>query len=397
MRDAALHYHAKNKPGKISITPHKELDTWQDLSLAYSPGVAEPVKEIHAHPETAYTYTNKGNLVAVISNGSAVLGLGNMGALASKPVMEGKAVLFKKFADIDAIDIEVDCADVEEFITTVKNISVSFGGINLEDIKAPECFEIERRLIEECNIPVFHDDQHGTAIIIAAGLINALDIVGKSRTEATVVCLGAGSAGIATLNLLLELGFTKDNIMLVDSKGIITHERTNLTPEKATFVNTTSKSSLEEAMQGADIFIGLAAANLVSGDMVASMADKPIIFALSNPVPEILPEDIKAVRSDAIIATGRSDYPNQVNNVLGFPFIFKGALLAQASAITLQMKIAAVEALVELATAKVPEEVKLLYPDEVLERGANYIIPKPFDTRLHQVAERIKEAAQNSK
>lgn len=396
MRDAALHYHAKDKPGKISITPHKELDTWQDLSLAYSPGVAEPVKEIHAHPEAAYTYTNKGNLVAVISNGSAILGLGNMGALASKPVMEGKAVLFKKFADIDAIDIEVDCADVEEFITTVRNISVSFGGINLEDIKAPECFEIERRLIEECNIPVFHDDQHGTAIIIAAGLINALDIVGKSRNDATIVCLGAGSAGIATLNLLVELGFSKEHIMLVDSKGVITHERTHLTPEKASFVNTTSKSSLEDAMAGADIFIGLAAANLVSKDMVASMADEPIIFALSNPIPEILPEDIKAVRSDAIIATGRSDYPNQVNNVLGFPFIFKGALLAKATAITLEMKIAAVEALVELASAEVPEEVQRLYPDEVLERGAHYIIPKPFDTRLHQVAQRIKEAALSS-
>lgn len=380
----ALDYHANGKPGKISIVPHKELNTKEDLGLAYTPGVARPVIEINKDPENAYKYTNKGGLVAVISNGTAVLGLGNMGALASKPVMEGKAVLFKKFADIDAIDIEVDTQNVEEFITTVKNIAPSFGGINLEDIKAPECFEIEKRLIEMLDIPVFHDDQHGTAIIIAAGLINACKVAGKEIDKVQITCLGAGSAGIATLNLLVELGFNKDNILLVDSKGVINQDRDDLNPQKKTFINQTNKQTLTDAMVDCDIFIGLASANLVSKEMVKSMADNPIIFALSNPNPEISPEDVKSVRDDAIMATGRSDYPNQVNNVLGFPFIFKGALTARAKKIDLAMKKAAVFALCELTKLPVEQSVKDLYKGENLVFGKDYIIPKPFDTRLDE-------------
>jgi malic enzyme len=331
-------------------------------------------------------------LVAVISNGTAILGLGNKGALASKPVMEGKAVLFKKFAGVDAIDIEVDTKNVEEFIQTVRNIAPSFGGINLEDIKAPECFEIEKRLIDELDIPVFHDDQHGTAIIIAAGLLNACEIVGKKIDEVNITCLGAGSAGIATLNLLVEIGFNKENILLVDSRGVINQNRDNLTPEKQQFVNNTEKTSLNDAMVGCDIFIGLASGNLVDKDMVKSMADNPIIFALSNPTPEILPEDIQAVRSDAIIATGRSDYPNQINNVLGFPFIFKGALEARAAKITNTQKIAAVKALCEITKYTVSKDVQDLYPDENLVFGKDYIIPKPFDTKLVEVADAVRNS-----
>jgi malic enzyme len=392
IKQQALDYHSNSKPGKISICPHKPLDTQKDLALAYSPGVAEPVLAIAENPKDAYTYTNKGNLVAVISNGTAILGLGNKGALASKPVMEGKAVLFKKFAGVDAIDIEVDSEDIDEFVQTVKNIAPSFGGINLEDIKAPECFEIEKRLIDELDIPVFHDDQHGTAIIIAAGLLNACKIAGKKIDEVKITCLGAGSAGIATLNLLLEVGFKKEHILLVDSRGVINQNRDNLTPEKQQFANNTEKTSLNDAMVGCDIFIGLASGNLVDKDMVKSMADNPIIFALSNPTPEILPEDIQAVRSDAIIATGRSDYPNQINNVLGFPFIFKGALEARAAKITNTQKIAAVKALCEITKYTISKDVQDLYPDENLVFGKDYIIPKPFDTKLVEVADAVRNS-----
>jgi malate dehydrogenase (oxaloacetate-decarboxylating)(NADP+) len=380
-KQKALDYHANGKPGKISIVPHKELNTQEDLALAYSPGVAEPVLAIAENPEMAYKYTNKGSLVAIISNGTAILGLGNKGALASKPVMEGKAVLFKKFAGVDAIDIEVDTENVEEFIQTVKNIAPSFGGINLEDIKAPECFEIEKRLIDELDIPVFHDDQHGTAIIIAAGLINACEVAGKNIDEVKITCIGAGSAGIATLNLLLEVGFNKDNILLVDREGVI-HPSDKNSPQKQRFASNSTKNTLAEAMDGCDIFIGLASANLVSKEMVKSMAANPIIFALSNPTPEISPEDVKSVRDDAIIATGRSDYPNQVNNVLGFPFIFKGALKARARYIDTDMKKAAVYALCKLTKLEVEEDVKELYKSENLVFGRDYIIPKPFDARL---------------
>jgi malic enzyme len=393
MKQQALDYHANGKAGKISICPHKPLDSWEDLSLAYSPGVAEPVLEIAKDKDNAYKYTNKGNLVAVISNGTAILGLGNKGALASKPVMEGKAVLFKKFADIDAIDIEVDSENIEDFIQTVKNIAPSFGGINLEDIKAPECFEIEKRLIDVLDIPVFHDDQHGTAIIIAAGLLNACEITNRDIKNAKITCLGGGSAGIATLNLLLEIGFKQENILLVDREGVINQNSTNLNQQKQKFIANTTKNTLADAMQDCDIFIGLASGGLVNQDMVKSMADSPIIFALSNPTPEILPEDVKAVRDDAIIATGRSDYPNQINNVLGFPFIFKGALSARANKITTKMKVAAVKALCEITKLEVENEVKALYPQENLTFSADYIIPKPFDKRLDLVASSVAEAS----
>ena len=385
----ALSYHAKdefgNKPGKISITSHKNLETKEDLALAYTPGVAEPVLEIAKNPTDAYKYTSKGNLVAVISDGSAVLGLGNVGALASKPVMEGKAVLFKKFADIDVFDIEVATQDVDEFVQTVVNIAPTFGGINLEDISAPRCFEIEKQLIAKLDIPVFHDDQHGTAIIICAGLLNAIEIQNKTKENAKIVCLGAGAAGIATLNLLCEIGFDKNNILLVDSKGVINQKRTGLSKEKLQYQSTTDKNTLTEAINNADVFIGVASSNLVSKDMVASMADNPIVFALSNPNPEISPADANSVRDDLIMATGRSDYPNQVNNVLGFPFIFKGALSSKAKIINSEMKIAAVYALQQLAKEDVSNKIKDTYKGEDLSFGKNYIIPKPFDERLCKV------------
>ena len=381
----ALDYHQGERPGKLFVSSHKALDTHHDLSLAYTPGVAAPVREIAKDASKVYDYTIKGNLVAVISDGSAVLGLGNVGPLAAKPVMEGKGVLFKQFADIDVFNIEVDTQDVDEFVQTVKNIAPTFGGINLEDISAPRCFEIEKRLIEELDIPVFHDDQHGTAIIIAAGLLNSIEIQGKDIKTVKLVCLGAGSAGIATLNLLCDLGLDKDNILLVDKEGVINKQMQGLSNVKAQYAVETDKETLADAMQGADIFIGVAAANLVSKEMVKSMADNPIVFALSNPDPEISPADANSARDDLIMATGRSDYPNQVNNVLGFPFIFRGALDAKASEINTQMKIAAVHALKDLAKLEVPEDVLKAYHVDSMSFGKDYIIPKPFDKRLIDV------------
>jgi malic enzyme len=378
---AALDYHAQKPAGKISIQSSKPCETQYDLSLAYTPGVAQPVRAIAKNTQDAYKYTAKGNLVAVITNGTAALGLGNVGALASKPIMEGKAVLFKKFANIDVFDIEVDCEGIDEFVQTVKNISPTFGGINLEDIKAPECFEIERRLIDELDIPVFHDDQHGTAIIIAAGLLNALEIQKKELNSIKLVCLGAGSAGIATLNLLSSLGLKKENIYLVDSKGLITNDR-KVSQEKSNYAQDKSQQNLSQVMQNSDVFIGVAAANLVSIEMIQSMAKNPIVFALSNPDPEIKPELANACRDDLIMATGRSDYPNQVNNVLGFPYIFRGALDARARHITKKMKIAAVHALKDLAKKPVPQSVLDAYSLDELRFGKMYIIPKPFDPRL---------------
>lgn len=381
----ALDYHKGERPGKIFVSSHKSLETHHDLSLAYTPGVAAPVREIAKDESKVYDYTIKGNLVAVITDGSAVLGLGNVGPLAAKPVMEGKGVLFKQFADVDVFNIEVGTQDVDEFVKTVINISPTFGGINLEDISAPRCFEIEQRLIEALDIPVFHDDQHGTAIIIAAGLLNALEIQGKTPETAMLTCLGAGAAGIATLDLLCELGFKKSNILLVDSKGVITDSREGLTKEKSDYASTTDKQTLADAMQDCDIFVGVASSNLVSQEMVKSMADNPIVFALSNPDPEISPADANAARDDLIMATGRSDYPNQVNNVLGFPFIFRGALDAKASEINVEMKIAAVHALKDLAKLDVPQDVLEAYHVDTISFGKDYIIPKPFDKRLIDV------------
>jgi len=393
----ALDYHKGERPGKIHVSSHKALDTHHDLSLAYTPGVAAPVREIAKDESKVYDYTIKGNLVAVITDGSAVLGLGNVGPLAAKPVMEGKGVLFKQFADIDVFNIEVDTQDVDEFVQTVVNIAPTFGGINLEDISAPRCFEIEQRLIEELDIPVFHDDQHGTAIIIAAGLLNALEIQGKSPESASLTCLGAGAAGIATLDLLCELGFKKSNILLVDSKGVINDQRKGLSKEKSDYASSTDKLTLADAMEGTDVFVGVASANLVSQDMVKSMADNPIVFALSNPDPEISPADANAVRDDLIMATGRSDHPNQVNNVLGFPFIFRGALDAKASEINVKMKIAAVHALKDLAKLEVPEDVLEAYNVDVMSFGKDYIIPKPFDKRLIDVVPKaVFDAAKSS-
>ena len=381
----ALDYHKGERPGKIFVSSHKSLETHHDLSLAYTPGVAAPVREIAKDESKVYDYTIKGNLVAVITDGSAVLGLGNVGPLAAKPVMEGKGVLFKQFADVDVFNIEVGTQDVDEFVQTVINIAPTFGGINLEDISAPRCFEIEQRLIEALDIPVFHDDQHGTAIIIAAGLLNALEIQGKTPETAMLTCLGAGAAGIATLDLLCELGFKKSNILLVDSKGVITDSREGLTKEKSDYTSTTDKQTLADAMQDCDIFVGVASSNLVSQEMVKSMADNPIVFALSNPDPEISPADANAARDDLIMATGRSDYPNQVNNVLGFPFIFRGALDAKASEINVEMKIAAVHALKDLAKLDVPQDVLEAYHVDTISFGKDYIIPKPFDKRLIDV------------
>ena len=380
--EEALEYHRRVRPGKIIVSSHKPMNTRQELSLAYTPGVAAPVREIVKNPEAVNEYTAKGNLVAVITDGSAVLGLGNVGPLAAKPVMEGKAVLFKRFADIDVFNIELATQDVDEIVNTIINIAPTFGGINLEDISAPRCFEIEKRLIEALDIPVFHDDQHGTAIIIAAGLVNALEIQGKTLEVAKLVCLGAGSAGIATLHLLCEMGLKKENILLVDRVGVISTELENVSDIKAQFAVDTDKKTLADAMNGADVFIGVASANLVTQEMVKSMADKPIVFALSNPDPEISPADAHACRDDLIMGTGRSDYPNQVNNVLGFPFIFRGALDAKSREINVEMKIAAVHALSALAKLEVPQSVLDIYNVESLAFGKDYIIPKPFDPRL---------------
>ena len=392
--DKALAYHQEGRPGKINVTSHKKLDNDQDLSLAYSPGVAAPVREIVKDPDAVNKYTIKGNLVAVITDGSAVLGLGNVGPLAAKPVMEGKAVLFKRFAGIDVFNIELDTQDVDEIVNTIKNIAPTFGGINLEDISAPRCFEIEKRLIDELDIPVFHDDQHGTAIIVAAGLLNALEIQEKNFKEAKIVCAGAGSAGIATLNLLLELGFSKDNILLVDRNGVVSTKSKNLSKEKLTFAADTDKTTLSDAINGSDVFIGVARGNLVTQEMVKSMAKKPIIFALSNPDPEISPVDVYACRDDVLMATGRSDYPNQVNNVLGFPYIFRGALDANSKIINTEMKVAAVHALKDLVKLPASKELIAIYKDSSFTFGKDYFIPKPFDPRLIEVVPKaIFEAA----
>ncbi|MEO1767221.1 malic enzyme-like NAD(P)-binding protein [Thiobacter aerophilum] len=381
-RQAALAYHEFPRPGKLAVTATKPCATAADLTLAYSPGVAEPVREIARDPNAAYRYTNKGNLVAVISDGSAILGLGNLGPLASKPVMEGKAVLFKRFADIDVYDIEVAASSPQHFIETVAAIAPTFGGINLEDIAAPHCFEIEKALTERLDIPVFHDDQHGTAVIICAGLINALKVQGKVLESARIVCLGAGAAGLASMNLLLSMGARAENILLVDSKGVIHSGRTDLNPYKQPFARETDRRTLAEAMVGADVFVGVSGPNLVTPEMVRSMAPRPVVFALANPDPEIRPEAAHAVRDDLVMATGRSDYPNQVNNVLGFPFIFRGALDARAKRITPPMLIAAVHALAELAQEPVPPEVLAAYGLTALSFGRDYILPKPFDPRL---------------
>jgi len=382
LKTAALDYHAKPRPGKLSVELTKPTATARDLALAYSPGVAEPVREIARDPSLAYQYTGKGNLVAVISNGSAILGLGDLGPLASKPVMEGKGVLFKRFAGVDVFDIEVDAESPQAFIDTVKRISISFGGINLEDIKAPECFEIERTLIEQCDIPVFHDDQHGTAIVTAAGLLNALEIVGKKIEDAKIVCLGAGAAAASCMKLLVSLGARLENMRMLDRKGVIHDGRDDLTPHKAVFAQPCNKRTLADALNGADVLLGLSGANLVSAEDLQRMAADPIVFACSNPDPEIKPELAHATRPDVIMATGRSDYPNQVNNVLGFPFIFRGALDVRAKRINEEMKIAAALALRDLAKQPVPEEVCKAYGGIKLEFGREYIIPKPLDPRL---------------
>ncbi|MFN4263521.1 MAG: malic enzyme-like NAD(P)-binding protein [Thioalkalivibrionaceae bacterium] len=378
----ALAYHEAKPAGKLGVAVTKPTATQDDLSLAYSPGVAAPVRAIAKTPDDVYRYTNKGNLVAVISNGTAVLGLGNVGPAASKPVMEGKGVLFKSFAGIDVFDIEVNAPEPEDFINTVARIAGTFGGINLEDIAAPHCFEIERRLSERLDIPVFHDDQHGTAIILAAGLMNALDIQGKTLGDARIVCVGAGAAGIASMQLLIKLGAHKSNMMLVDRSGVIHAARDDLNEYKQIFALDTEARTLADAMQGADVFIGLSGPDLLDADMLRSMAAKPIVFALSNPEPEIDPQLAHSTRDDLILATGRSDYPNQVNNVLGFPFIFRGALDVRASRITAEMQIAAVHALARLAREPVPQDVLDAYGLEALVFGRDYILPKPFDKRL---------------
>jgi len=397
LKQAALDYHEFPRPGKISVELSKPAETAADLALAYSPGVAEPVREIARDPDNAYRYTGKGNLVAVISNGSAILGLGDLGPLASKPVMEGKALLFKRFANIDSVDIEVDAEDPQAFIDTVRRIAITFGGINLEDIKAPECFEIERVLIEQCDIPVFHDDQHGTAIVTAAGMLNALEIQGKTLADAKIVCLGAGAAAIACMRLLVSLGATKSNLYMIDRRGVIYPGREGLNEYKEEFLNDTPARTLADALRGADVFVGLSGANLMSAEMLKSMAPNPIVFACSNPDPEIKHELAVATRDDLIIATGRSDYPNQVNNVLGFPFIFRGALDVRAHRINEEMKIAAVHAIRDLAKLPVPKEVMQAYNVSHLEFGRDYIIPKPMDVRLLGiVAAAVAKAAVDS-
>ena len=381
-KKAALDYHEFPTPGKIGIALTKPADTAAQLALAYSPGVAEPVREIAKDPENAYRFTGKGNLVAVITNGTAILGLGNLGPLASKPVMEGKALLFKRFAGIDSIDIEVNAESSQAFIDTVVRIADTFGGINLEDIKAPECFEIEKALIEQCSIPVFHDDQHGTAIVTAAGMLNALEIQGKTLENAKIVCLGAGAAATACMRLLLSLGAQKSNLYMVDRTGVIHSAREDLNQYKAQFVNDGGPRTLMEAMNGADVFVGLSGANLLPAEALAAMAPNPIVFACSNPDPEISYELAMATRDDLIMATGRSDYPNQVNNVLGFPFIFRGTLDVRATRINEAMKIAAVEALRQLAKEPTPMEVLQAFNVDKLEFGRNYILPKALDARL---------------
>lgn len=396
-KEAALKYHEEGKPGKIEVIPTKPYATQHDLALAYSPGVAYPCKEIEAEPESVYRYTNKGNLVAVISNGTAVLGLGNIGPLAGKPVMEGKALLFKIFAGIDCFDIEVDQTDPDKFIETVKALSPTFGGINLEDIKAPECFEIESRLKEECNIPVMHDDQHGTAIISGAGLLNALEIQSKKIEDIKLVVNGAGAAAVSCTRLYIALGVRKENVVMCDSRGVINRNRKNLNAQKLEFVTEREVTTLAEAMVGADVFLGLSVKDVVTPEMVQSMAEKPIVFALANPDPEISYEKALASRPDLIFATGRSDYPNQINNVLGFPYIFRGALDCGASAINENMKLAAVKAIAELAKEPVPPVVNAAYDMSDMRFGRDYILPKPMDPRLlTAVAPAVAKAAAES-
>ena len=381
--EEALSFHQFPTPGKLAITPTKPMATQRDLSLAYSPGVAVPVLRIAEDPETAYDYTSKGNLVAVISNGTAILGLGNLGALASKPVMEGKSALFKVFADVDSIDIEVSATDPDEVITVIKNIGVSFGGINLEDIKSPECFRIETELQELLDIPVFHDDQHGTAIISSAGLINACKITGRELKDVKLVLCGAGAAGIASLELVKAMGVRTENCIAVDNTGVIYRGRTaGMNQWKSAHAVETDARTLADAMKGADVFFGLSVKGALTPEMVASMAPNPIIFAMANPDPEITPEEVTAVRSDAIVATGRSDYPNQVNNVLGFPYIFRGALDVRARRVNMEMKVACANALAQLAREDVPDEVAAAYHGKQLKFGPEYIIPSPFDPRL---------------
>ena len=394
LKKAALDYHEFPRPGKLSTAVSKPCATPDDLSLAYTPGVAEPVLAIQQNPEDAYRYTAKGNLVAVISNGTAVLGLGNCGALAGKPVMEGKAVLFKKFADIDVFDIEVATENPRDFIETVARIAPTFGGINLEDIAAPACFEIEDELVRRLDIPVFHDDQHGTAIVLCAALLNALELQGKKIGDARIVCVGAGAAGIASMRLALDLGACREHMLLVDRKGVIHTGREDLNAEKREFaLPPTERRTLAGALAGADVFIGLSGPGLLKSEWLALMAEKPVVFALSNPVPEIMPEVALSVRKDAVIGTGRSDYPNQVNNVLCFPFLFRGALDVRARRISREMKIAAVHALCRLTRMPVPSEVLAAYRRNSLSFGPDYIIPKPLDPRLREVVASAVAAA----
>lgn len=396
-KQEALDYHSQGKPGKIEVNPTKPYNSQRDLSLAYSPGVAEPCLAIAENPEDVYKYTSKGNLVAVISNGTAVLGLGDIGPTASKPVMEGKGLLFKIFADIDVFDIEVDVTDVDKFVETVKAIAPTFGGINLEDIKAPEAFEIEERLKEELDIPIMHDDQHGTAIISGAALINALELAKKKIEQVKIVVNGAGASAISCAKLYLALGANKDNLIMLDSKGVISTTRKNLDKSKAQFASKTKLKTIEEAMKGADVFLGLSKGNIVSQDMIKSMAKDPIVFALANPTPEIAYKDAMDARKDIIMATGRSDHPNQVNNVLGFPFIFRGALDVRATSINEDMKLAAVRAIAELAKESVPEEVNEAYGEKNIAFGKEQIIPKPLDPRLiTYVAPAVAKAAMDS-
>lgn len=394
----ALQFHQEGRPGKLEIAPTKPMATQRDLSLAYSPGVAVPVRSIAEDPSRAYDYTTKGNMVAVISNGTAILGLGNLGALASKPVMEGKSVLFKRFADVDSIDLEVDTEEVDEFINAVRYLGPSFGGINLEDIKAPDCFIIEQRLRELMNIPVFHDDQHGTAIIAAAGLINALHLTGRDMKDTKVVCNGAGAAGIACIELVKAMGIPNENVTLCDTKGVIYKGREEgMNQWKSAHAVETKARSLYDALKGADVFFGVSAKGALTPDMLRVMAPNPIIFAMANPDPEITPEEAAEVRDDAIVATGRSDYPNQVNNVLGFPYIFRGALDVQATTINDAMKVACAHALAELAREEVPDEVAAAYRGNRPKFGPEYIIPVPFDPRLiHTIPPAVAQAAMES-
>jgi len=394
LKKAALDYHAFPKPGKLSIELSTPAESQEDLSLAYSPGVAEPVREIAKDPENAFKYTIKGNLVAVITDGSAILGLGNLGPLASKPVMEGKSLLFKRFAGVDSVDVEVESDSPEHFIDVVAAIANTYGGINLEDIKAPQCFQIEKALIERCEVPIFHDDQHGTAIVTVAGMLNALEIQGKTAADAKVVCLGAGAAAHACCTLLVSAGIARDNITMLDSKGVIYTGRAHLNAYKEEFARDTDHRTLTDAIEGADVFLGVSGPNLLTAEQLKTMAPNPVVFACSNPDPEIAPALANAARDDLIMATGRSDFPNQVNNVLCFPFLFRGTLDVRATAINQQMKLAAVEAIRGLAKESVPAAVKAAYGGADFSFGREYILPKPTDHRLlGAVAAAVAQAA----